>query len=264
MEFLDNSELEELMKMDVNDASERNRFFKKFKDSQLIMPVEYSANMFEGIENAREGDVFEPQGETGFNIIYLTDNDGNNALPLFTSHEMMERAGVESSAYVLYMRDLADLMQQAGDKYSTVAINPFTDSNINMDMETFLNIFDDTSQASNTFREILKIIKNHSVELEKDTSLMIHSDENFMKNLAEDGVYRSPMPLNINSDPHFNEDLKYTNILLFEKSKKLLYLGEDFPGDFDTIVAPESEFIFVRDLDEFTSVWKCGEQPFFE
>lgn len=264
MEFLDNSELEDLMKMDVNNADERNRFFEKFKQSQLIMPVEYTPNTFEGAENAKVGDVFEPEGRVGFNIIYLTDDEGRNAVPLFTSHEMMERAGVDSSAYVLFMSDLAELMEQAGDKYSAIAVNPFTDSNVNMDMDTFLNLFRDTSKMAETLMEVIKIIEKHSVEIGQDTALMIHSDENFMKDLAEDGIYRSPMPLNINSDPHFNENLKYTFILLFDESKKILYLGKEFGGDFDTIVAPETEFEFVKDLDEFTSVWKCGAQPFFD
>ena len=85
-----------------------------------------------------------------------------------------------------------------------------------------------------------------------------------MRNDATGGVYKSSRPLNINSDPHFREDLKYTNILLFGKSKKLLYLGELINGEFDIIVAPETEFEFVKDLDEFTSLWKCGSQPFYD
>jgi len=262
MEFLDNCELEDIMKMDMDDDAQ-SMFLEKFRESQLIMPVEYTPNMFEGAENAKEGDIFEPEGQVGFNIIYLTDDESKNAVPLFTSHEMMERAGVDSSAYVLFMSDLAELMEQAGDKYSSIAINPFTDSNVNMGMGMFLSLFRDNSQMAETLSEVLKIIEERSTEIGQDMAFMIHSDENFMKDLAEDGVFSSPMPLNLNSDPHFNEDLKYTSILLFDGSKKLLYLGREFQGDFDTIVAPETEFEFVEDLDEFTSVWKCGAQPFF-
>ncbi|MBE6509395.1 MAG: SseB family protein [Methanobrevibacter sp.] len=264
MELLDNSELEELMKMDVNNADERNRFLEKFKESQLIMPVEYSLNMIEGAENAKVGDVFEPEGEAGFNIIYLTDDEGRNAVPLFTSNEMMEHAGVESSAYVLFMSDLADLMEQAGDKYSTIAINPFTDSNINMGMGTFLNLFSNTSDRLNQLNEMLTIIKENSIELKDNMAFMLRSDENFMKDGAVDGIYQSPIPMNLNSDPHYNENLKFTNILLFKKSHKLFYLGETVNDEFDTIVAPGTKFEFVRDLDEFTSVWECGEQPFYD
>lgn len=266
MDLLDNSQLEELMKIDVSTATagEKNLFLEKFRDSQLIMPVEYSSNVFEAVENAEVGDVFEAEGETGFSINYITDDDGNNAVPLFTSEEMMKKAGIESSSYVLFMSDLADLMKQAGDKYAMIAVNPFTDLNINIDMDSFLYLFDGFSAMSNTFREVLKLIRENSIELEDNVSVMLHTDEDFMNEMAEDGVYQTQMPMNLNSDPHFNEDLKYTYVLLFDKSRKLLYLGDDFEGDFDIIVAPASEFEFVENLDDNTSVWKCTAQPFFE
>lgn len=265
MEMMDNSELEELMKMDVNTATadEQNLFIEKFKQSQLIMPVEYSSNMFEDIENAEVGEIFQPQGEAGFNIIYLTDEDGNNVVPLFTSSEMMKKAGVESSAYVLFMSDLADLMEQAGGKYATVAINPFTDLNINMEMGAFINLFRE-NDMSKVFMEMMELIMQDSVELTHDTALMIHCEENFMKDSAVNGVYQNPMPLHVNSDPHYNEDLKYTNILLFDKSKKVFYIGTTINDEFDTIIAPGTEFEFVKDLDEYTTVWKCGAQPFYD
>lgn len=249
MDLPDNSNLEQLLKMDINTADDQNRFLEKLKKSQLIMPVEYSNHL-----NDVEGH------EKGFSIIYLTDSDGKNAVPLFTSEDMMKRAGVESSSYVLFMKDLADLLAQTGDKYSLISINPFTDLNINMEIEAFLNLFREDDVAS----VILDLILNNSIELEEKVSLVLRDDENFMRNDATGGVYKSSRPLNINSDPHFREDLKYTNILLFGKSKKLLYLGELINGEFDIIVAPETEFEFVKDLDEFTSLWKCGSQPFYD
>ena len=72
---VDNSNLEEIMKKEITPESQRE-FFEIFKESQLFMPVTYSANMFEGLENAKPGDVFEPQGLVGFNINYLSDNEG--------------------------------------------------------------------------------------------------------------------------------------------------------------------------------------------
>lgn len=53
---------------------------------------------------------------------------------------MMEAANFRSSTYVLYMSDLADLLKQT-DKYSLIAINPFTEYNMNILIETFLNLF---------------------------------------------------------------------------------------------------------------------------
>ena len=34
--------------------------------------------------------------------------------------------------------------------------------------------------------------------------------------------------------------------------------------DWDTIIAPGSEFEQVKELDEFTTVWKCRAQPFYD
>ena len=92
---IDNSALEEVMKRDLTPEMQRE-FFEILKDSQLYMPVSFSPNMFEGIENAKEGDVFEPQGQVGFDIIYLTGDDGTKAVPLFTSDEMMDKADCHS------------------------------------------------------------------------------------------------------------------------------------------------------------------------
>ena len=33
---------------------------------------------------------------------------------------------------------------------------------------------------------------------------------------------------------------------------------------FDTVIAPETEFEFVEELDEFTRVWGVGKQPFYD
>ena len=71
----DNTRLEELMRQEITPEMQRE-FFEILKESQLLMPVTFSPNMFEGIENAKEGDVFEPQGQAGFNINYLKDNQG--------------------------------------------------------------------------------------------------------------------------------------------------------------------------------------------
>lgn len=117
-------------------------FLNILKESRLYMPVSYSENMFEGIENAKVGDVIEATGQIGFNIEFLTDDKGNKIIPLFTSDEMMEIADFRSSTYVLYMDDLADMLKQT-DRYSLIAINPFTDYNINVPMETFLSLFND-------------------------------------------------------------------------------------------------------------------------
>ena len=45
----------------------------------------------------------------------------------------------------------------------------------------------------------------------------------------------------------------------------MLYVGDGGHEDFfDTIIAPETEFEIVEEVNEFTTVWKCGAQPFYD
>ena len=231
----------------------------------MFMPVTYSANMFEGIENAKEGDIFEPEGQVGFDINFLTGEDGSKAVPLFTSDKMMEKAGLRSSAIVIFMSDLVDMLKQS-DRYSAVAVNPFTEHDIVIPMEVFLNLFYEPTEEEKAFfeslNEVMKVLKEHSVELEEDRAFMFRSDENILVETASDGVFIPQIPFSVSSNPNYGEGLKYTNIILMPKSKRILPIGPDV--ELDVIIAPGSEFKLEKELDEFTTVWKCGAQPFYD
>lgn len=261
---IDNSSLEEIMKKEITSESQRE-FFEIFKDSQLFMPVIYSENLFEGIENAKPGDVIEPSGRVGFDINCLTDSDGNMAVPLFTSSKIMESTGLRSSAIAIFMSDLADMLKQT-DKYSVIAVNPFTEFDINMPVDAFLNLFEEPSNDQKEFLkqliDLLEFMKENSVELEENTTLFIRSDENFMIENAVDGVFSPEVPFYVSSNPEYGENLKYTNILLMPKSKRILPTGPD--NDLDIIIAPGTEFHLQDTMDKTQNLWMCGDQPFYE
>ncbi len=261
---VDNSALEELMNRELTVESQ-NEFLRLLKESQMFMPVTYSANMFEGIENAKEGDIIEPEGQVGFDINFLTGEDGSKAVPLFTSDEMMEKAGLRSSAIVIFMSDLVDMLKQS-DRYSAVAVNPFTEHDIVIPMDVFLNLFYEPTEEEKAFleslNEVVKALKEHSVELEEDRAFMFRSDENILVETAADGVFVPQIPFSVSSNPNYGEGLKYTNIILMPKSKRILPIGPDVK--LDIIIAPGSEFKLEKELDEFTTVWKCGAQPFYD
>lgn len=263
-EEIDNFSLEEIMKKEITPESQRE-FFEIFKDSQLFMPVIYSENLFEGIENAKPGDVIEPSGRFGFDINCLTDSEGNMAVPLFTSSEIMESTGLRSSAIAIFMSDLADMLKQT-DKYSVIAVNPFTEFDINMPVDAFLNLFEEPSNDQKEFLkeliEFLDFLKENSVELEENTTLFIRSDGNFMIENAVDGVFTPEGPFYVSSNPKYGENLKYTNILLMPKSKRILPTGPD--NDLDIIIAPGTEFHLQDTMDKTQNLWMCGDQPFYE
>ena len=261
---VDNSALEEIMKKKITPESQAE-FFEIFKESQLFMPVTFSENMFEGIDDAEVGDVIEPQGQIGFDINYLTDSEGNKAVPLFTSDEAMQNAGLQSSVYGIYMSDLADMLKQT-DRYTVIAINPFTDFDISMPVQAFLSLFEEPSEEQKKFLEhlnkLLEILKEHSVELEDNTTLFIRDDENFMIDNAVDGVFTPNAPFYVSSNPKFGEEFKYTNILLMPKSKRILPIGPD--KDLDIIIAPGTEFKLQDTMDGTQNLWMCGAQPFYD
>ena len=62
---MDNSKLEELMKQDVT-IEMQNRFFEIFKESQLILPVMYSENIIEAIEDANDGEKLHRMSSMNF------------------------------------------------------------------------------------------------------------------------------------------------------------------------------------------------------
>lgn len=259
---VDNSELEEIMKKELTVESQ-NEFFDVFRKSQLFLPVTCSANIFEGLEDAKPGDVFEPEGRVGFDINYLSDNEENLAVPLFTSCEVMEAVGVRSSVMAIFMSDLADMLRQT-ERYSVIAVNPFTDNDINMPIDVFLNLFE-AEGILDALNTVMKILKEKSVILEEDYAFFARGTENFMKDAAVDGVFVPNVPFNVSTNRNFKEDMLYLNILLMPKGKRIAYLGEVVDDDaYDTIIAPGSEFHMVKEIDEFTTVWKCGDQPFYD
>ena len=139
---VDNSRLEELISQDITPKMEKE-FFEVLKQSRLFMPIDFGPDAFKDIENKKPGDRIE--GPDGFSIQFLTDRNGNKAVPLFTSEEMMEKAGARTSVMAIYMSDLAEMLKQT-DRYSVIAINPFTESNLNMPIGGFLAQFGDEDE----------------------------------------------------------------------------------------------------------------------
>lgn len=270
MNSIDNSKLEELIKnmdMGLVKNEQKEEFFEEFRQSQLFMPVIMSSDFFESIEETEVGDTFITTETSGFDINYIDYGDGKKAVPLFTSCELMESTGLKSSAIAMFMSDLAPLLKESDGRYSMVSINPFTDFSIDMPTDTFISIFDNFTENEflHSLNQVLDILKEKSVVLEKEYAFFVRDDVNFMKEEAIDGVFVPHVPFNVSSREDFRNDSTYLNILLMPKNKKILYLGEIAEDNqFDTVIAPESEFHFVKDVDEFTSIWRCGDQPFYD
>ena len=258
---VDNSRLEELLNQFFDLPAEgKNEFIELFKQSRLFMPIEMNMEAFDP-ENLQVGKV--SQGPLGFDIKYL-ENENGKSVPLFTSDKVMEKAGVRVSTYVLYMSDLAEMMKQT-DRYASVTINPFTEHGLDIAMETFLGLFKEASgekkMMADALNQILEVLRKHSIELEENTTLFFRHDENVMVENAVDGVFVPELPFSVSSNPKYGEGLKYTNILLMPKSKRILLANPD--DDLDIIIAPGTEFKLEDTLDKTQNLWMCGAQPFY-
>ena len=190
---IDNSKLEELLQKFRDDPSPEtvNELGEEIKKSRLYLPVVPSANMFEGIENAQVGDVIE--GPSGFDINFLTNNAGEKAIPLFTSDKIMEEVDLRSSTMVMYVEDLVNMLQGAEETYKIVTINPMTETGIDMPILTFLNLFkeanmdDEQKRFQESLKQMLEILKNHSMEVPEKTAFFTRAPNDFMKEAAIDG-----------------------------------------------------------------------------
>lgn len=259
---VDNSRLEELLNQFFDLPAEgKNEFIELFKQSRLFMPIEMNMEAFDP-ENLEVGKV--SQGPLGFDIKYL-ENENGKSVPLFTSDKVMEDAGVRVSTYVLYMSDLAEMMKQT-DRYASIAINPFTEHGLDITMETFLGLFKEASgeekMMADALNQILEVLRKHSIELEENTTLFFRHDENFMVENAVDGVFVPQIPFSVSSNPKYGEGMKYTNILLMPKSKRILPADPD--ADLNVIIAPGTEFKLEDTMDGTQNLWMCGAQPFYD
>ena len=115
---------------------------------------------------------------------------------------------------------------------------------------------------SDALNQILEVLRKHSIELEENTTLFFRHDENVMVENAVDGVFVPELPFSVSSNPKYGEGLKYTNILLMPKSKRILLANPD--DDLDIIIAPGTEFRLEDTLDKTQNLWMCGVQPFYD
>lgn len=265
MDLMNNSKLEELIKRfnAEPNSQTQNEFLSELVRSQLFLTVVMSEEMFDEIKKFEAGEVQTFDEEVGFSINYLTGEGGKKAVPLFTDAKLMDETDIESSAIVLQMSHLAGMLKQSNGKYSDILINPFTGLEIGMPVDVFISLFEMNHNEDLT-NMILDLLHESSVELEKETVFFSRSDSDHMKQSAVDGVFTPKLPFNVSSRDS-EEDLKYLNILMIPESSKILDIGDELSKYFlDIFIAPGSEFEFVEDIDEFTSVWKCVRQPFYD
>ena len=262
---IDNSRLEELLQKFRDDPSPETMRAGRF-DRQIHVDLPELKERLEIFKVHLRKIKLTP----GFDINFLTNNAGEKAIPLFTSDKKMEEVDLRSSTMVMYVEDLVNMLQGAEERY--VTINPMTETGIDMPILTFLNLFkeanmdDEQKRFQESLKQMLEILKNHSMEVPEKTAFFTRAPNDFMKEAAIDGIFVPNIPFSVSTIKEFEEDMSpYINIILMDEGKKIVYFGEPVEGNpFNVLIAPETEFEMVEELDEFTTVWKCGNQPFYD
>ena len=268
MGLLDNTRLEELIK-EMNqgwvEADKQQEFLEELKKSILHLPVIMSDEMFEELENSNKGEISTFSKEVGYSINSLRIGEDEFAVPLFTSKELMEGIGLQSSVIMMPVEMLVDMLKDS-ERYSRVIINPYTDLDVQMPYASFINLFNEiTDTEKEAMDQLIELLRKHSMEVEENVRAVFRDNENIMRKSVMNGLFVANIPFKASSNPDFQKELKYTNIILIPKGKKILYVGGMVSEDvFNVIIAPKTEFEFVEELDEFTTVWKVGAQPFYD
>lgn len=179
----------------------------------------------------------------------------------------MKKANYMHSTISYCVSDLIVMFRQASERYDVVFINPYTEFELGMSLRQFIDAM--SPQPGEEFMQfnemLIDMLKKHSIELDGNTLFYSRMNENLYMDYAEDGVYVPNIPLNVNTKPDFDEDMKYIYIIRMPKSFKILYVGDiGVPDMLDVFIAPDSEFKLVEEIDDYTSVWECVSQPFYD
>ena len=98
------------------------------KDGHVLVPVETPDNALKVFDPSkiRKGDIVTSEEELHFNLIHLTDENGNVAMPVFTSQEKMAESGADGCSVLSVFFD--EYMKQVLDMEGVIGIvlNPGT------------------------------------------------------------------------------------------------------------------------------------------
>lgn len=135
---VDNSKLNELLKVKVETASQEHLdlLTEELRKAQLIMPVEITSKI--DLDDAKVGDVRELEEPLRFKPVHITDDYGNELIPLFSDDSEVMGA---TSCMVMYCEDLANTFVDSPDDIDGVVFNPFGENPIMLSMPAFVNMF---------------------------------------------------------------------------------------------------------------------------
>lgn len=113
---------------------------------------------------------------------------------------------------------------------------------------------------------MVNLLKENSITLTEDRQFYLREECDYMNQRAKDNIFSIDFPFNVSSDINFRSNWKYLNIINVPKGFKIFNSGEyvDKTTHYDIVLAPDCEYELIDKLDDYTFVWECISQRFYE
>lgn len=122
---------------DIFNRKEKDEINEAIKTAQLIMPIEITSNL--NLEDIEEGDLIEFENGLRFEPVKVV-KDGEVFLALYSNDEQIPEP---TSTIDVYAEKIAEMIDDNPENISGVVINPFSNYNVELEMDSFLNLFKD-------------------------------------------------------------------------------------------------------------------------
>ena len=252
-----NRKLEELMEInpELMSIGEQNLFLDELKKTQLYLPIEIVSNSFY-FDEMDVGKALNLKEPLKFKPIKVYDSENNIILPLFTSSAKFKESLIESSTIIMHTEDLANMLNEGGDEFDEIMINPSSKTPISMSINSFLDLF--VEDMFDALYEIFKLFEEKAFPLKEEHTFYLREKTPFMKKNSINDIFTSEFPVNVSTDANFNKEYPYLNILVLKEGMKILYIGNLVNKNitYDTILSPGIKFRFLKCIDENTLLWE--------
>ena len=123
---------------DIFNRKEEKGINEAIKTAQLIMPIEIISNL--DLADIEEGDLIEFENGLRFEPVKVVNKDGEVFLALYSNDEQIPEP---TSTIDVYAEKIAEMIGSNPENISGVVINPFSNYNVELEMDSFLNLFKD-------------------------------------------------------------------------------------------------------------------------
>lgn len=231
------------------------KYLNKIKNSNLIFPIQISQDS----PNKPKEQIINSNKPIFFKPIFLK-NSTSIAIPIFTNEIEFKKSNLNTQAIILSCEDVSNYLFNLKNKVDLVLID-----NNKIDFNAFLDLFK-VERYNKSKEQMVNLLKENSITLTEDMQFYLREECDYMNQRAKDNIFSIDFPFNVSSDINFRFNWKYLNIINVPKGFKIFNSGKyvDKTTHYDIVLAPDCEYELIDKLDEYTFIWECISQRFYE